>query len=158
MANPPLLRPLLISILLALVFSFVPLRGPAGFWRPLLLMLVVVYWLLAEPHRLGIGFAWLCGLLHDLLTGGIPGQQALALAVCAYVLQLSGQRLRHFSLWHHTVLVALLATLHQLVVVFVNLVLGRDAQHWYMFYAIASTTLLWPLAARLLRRLQRSAG
>ncbi len=150
MASQSLFRPLALSLLLVLVLSFLPLRGGVEYWRPLLLMLVVVYWLLTEPDRLGIGFAWCCGLVFDLITGGILGQHALALSVCAYLLELFGQRLQHFSLWHHTILVALLATLYQLVVIYINLLVGREGQSWFMFYAVVSTTLVWPIFARLL--------
>ncbi len=145
----------IVSLLLALVLYFSPLRGEAGFWRPQLLLLLVIYWLLTEPHMLGVGFAWLMGLMLDLLTGGLLGQHALALAICAYLLQLVGQRIQHFHIWHQTVLVALLGVVHQLVIVFVALLAGRDAESWAMFYTVLPTVALWPPVALVLNRLYR---
>lgn len=145
-----------ISLLLALTLYFYPLRGDAGFWRPQLVLLLVTYWLLTEPHVLGVGFAWLMGLVLDVLAGGVLGQHALALAICAWILQLAGQRIQHFSVWHQAVLVALLAVFHQLVMVVVELVAGRGAERWAMFYPVLPTVVLWPPVALVLNRLYRS--
>lgn len=157
MINSSLLGTMIFSLLLVLLLSFVPLRGDEAFWRPQLALLLVIFWLINEPDRFGIGFAWCCGLALDLLTGGILGMHALALAVCAYLLTLLGRRMRHFSIWHHTVLVALLAVAYQLTVIFVNLLANRDAQHWELFFPVVTTTLVWPLLARLLGWLYQPA-
>ncbi len=152
MARVSLFWGLSLSLVLALVLYFYPLRGDLGLWRPLLVFLVVMYWLLVEPYRLGIAFAWLCGLGLDILTGGILGQHALALACCAYLLRLAGQRLHHFSIWHQAVLISLLALLYQAVVAFVHLLAGRDVPGAYMVYPVLTTVLLWPLIAGILSR------
>ena len=143
---------LVFSLTVALTLYFYPLRGEASLWRPLFVFLVVVYWLFAEPHRLGIGFAWLAGLGLDILTGGVPGRHALAMAVCAYLICLAGQRLHHFSVWHQTVLVSLLAVLYQSVIVFVNLLVGREFTILFMYYPVVTTVLLWPLTVGILSR------
>src|SRR5690606_20757644 len=98
-----------LSLLVAYTLYFYPLRGDLTYWRPMVVFLVVVFWLLAEPHVLGVGFAWLAGLALDILTGGPLGQNALAMGVSAYLLQLAGQRMKNFSVWHQMIVVVVLA-------------------------------------------------
>lgn len=143
------------SLLFALLLYFYPLRGDIGQWRPQLVLLVVIYWLFALPHQLGVGFAWLAGIVLDILTAGTLGQHALAMACCAYLLCLAGQRLHHFSVWHQMVVMFILSVLYQLVIIFVNLLAGNGADALFMFYPVVTTTLLWPLVAGLLSRLHR---
>lgn len=137
----------ILSLLLAYVLHFYPLRGELTYWRPLFVFLTVVFWLLAEPHVLGVGFAWLAGLLLDLLTGGSLGQNALAMGVCAYLLQLAGQRMKNFSVWHQLLAVAVLALFYQLVSIVVSLIAGKGADNWFMLYPVLSSLVLWPLLA-----------
>lgn len=136
-----------ISLFLAYLLYFYPLRGEISLWRPMLVFLTVIFWLMAEPHAIGVGFAWLAGILLDLLTGGTLGQHALAMGVSAYLLQLAGQRMSNFSVWHQTVAVAVLAVFYQLVAVVVGLMDGSNADNWFMLYPVVSTVLLWPVVA-----------
>lgn len=136
-----------LSLFMAYLLYFYPLRGELGYWRPMLVFLTVVFWLLAEPHVIGVGFAWLAGILLDILTGGPLGQNALAMGVSAYLLQLAGQRMNNFSVWHQTFVVAVLAVFYQLVAIVVGLMDGRDADNWFMLYPVISTVLLWPVVA-----------
>lgn len=146
---------LAISLAVAYVLHFCPLRGDPGYWRPMFVFLVVVYWLMREPHQLGLGFAWCAGLALDILSDGILGQRALGLLVCAYLLELAGERFRHFSVWHQLVVVLPLALIFQLVVIVVSLVAGREGDAWRMFYPVLTTLPLWVPLAALLNRLYR---
>lgn len=149
--NRPFKSPVFyLSLAFAYLLFFMPLRGEINFWRPLLVFLVVLYWLRVEPHLLGVGFAWSAGLALDLLTDGPLGRNALAMGICAYVLQLAGQRLQHFSVWHQMVVVAALAFFYQLVAIVVSLIAGQDAERLAMLFPVLTTTLLWPLLAGLL--------
>jgi rod shape-determining protein MreD len=143
---------LCVSLLVAYTLHFYPLRGDLAYWRPMLVFLVVIYWLMRQPHQLGLGFAWLAGLALDVLADGILGQRALGLLVCAYLLQLSGERFRHFSLWNQMLVVVPLALIFQLVVIVVSLLAGREGDTWRMFYPVLTTLPLWPLLAGLLNR------
>ncbi len=143
---------LAISLLLAYTLHFHPLWGGLNYWRPLLVFMVVIYWLMRAPHQLGLGFAWFAGLALDILADGILGQSALGLLLCAYLLQLAGERFRHFTLWHQLIVVAPLALIFQLVVIVVSLLAGREGDIWRMFYPVLTTLPLWPLLAGLLNR------
>ncbi|MFA5494545.1 MAG: rod shape-determining protein MreD [Porticoccaceae bacterium] len=155
MTKPVFTLAFVLSLLAAYTLHFYPLRGDLGYWRPMVVFLVAIYWLLREPHQLGLGFAWLVGLALDILSGGILGQRALALLVCAYLVKMAGERFQHFSLWHQVLVVLPLAVIFQLVVIVVYLLAGRGAETWRMFLPLLTTVPLWPILAGLLNRAQR---
>jgi rod shape-determining protein MreD len=144
-----------LSFALAFLCFFAPLRGDVIYWRPMMVFLTVTFWLLAEPHTLGIGFAWIVGFVLDLVSGGVLGEHALALAISAYLLQLAGQRMNNFSVLHQLMVVAGLALFYQLAHIVISLVAGQDADTWRMLYAVVSTVILWPFWAMLLWKFYR---
>ena len=66
-----------VSLLLALLLGVVPLPDWLQPLRPYWLALVLAYWLLEVPERVGLGVAFGLGLLADLAFGGLLGEQAL---------------------------------------------------------------------------------
>lgn len=148
--------PLLVASLgIAVLLQIYPLRGDVAFWRPPFVLLVCLYWLLREPLRFGVGAAWTVGLLMDLLFGGIAGQSALALTVCAYLVQTSGQRLHYFTVLHQSALAGVLVVVYQLLVVSVEQLARTAEPTWALLYSAFSAAVLWPLIAAGLGRLHR---
>jgi rod shape-determining protein MreD len=76
---------IVVSFLLAFWLSEIPLPGGLDRFRPDWVAMVLIYWGMALPHRIGIGVGWGVGLLLDVGRGGLLGQHALALAVVAYL-------------------------------------------------------------------------
>ncbi|MCK9504428.1 MAG: rod shape-determining protein MreD [Porticoccaceae bacterium] len=143
------------SLVIAYGLYFYPLRGEMTYWRPMFVFVVVIFWLRVEPHVLGVGFAWLAGLALDLLSGGTLGQNALAMAIVAYLLQLAGQRMSNFSVWHQMLVVTGLALFYQMVTIVVSLIAGKAADNWFMLYPVLSTVLLWPFVTIALWKLYK---
>ena len=87
-----------VSVVLALLLGLLPLPATVQPLRPYWLALVVAYWVVEDPERRGLGFAFVVGLLADLSFGGLLGEQALRLVVMAYILQRFRARLRFFPM------------------------------------------------------------
>ena len=100
-----------LTVLVAILLQMLPLSAAAAHWRPQFVLLTVCYWLFRRPLLHGIGFAWLCGLALDFVIGDLIGRHALVFAVCACILLLLQQRMRHFRLVHQAILVLLLVLL-----------------------------------------------
>ena len=71
------------SLLAAGLLLSAPIPAWAVAWQPPWLALVLAYWCLAQPDRVGITAGFTLGLMQDALTGAPLGQHALALAVVA---------------------------------------------------------------------------
>lgn len=149
---------IILSLLAALLLSIVPIEGLVAWGRPDYLLLVIAYWVLVLPERVGVIVAWLCGFLLDILMGDVLGQHAFALAVIAYVLQVSYQRLRMFALVKQAGLIGALSLFHVLISQWSQGLNGGTQFRWLVFLPVLSTALAWLLARPLLARLQRLAG
>ena len=147
------------TIFAGMVLAIVPmpqlLPVELGFLRPDWVCMILVYWIIALPHRVAILTAWLAGVLVDVLLGSPIGQHALSYVIIAYVAGSLYQRVRMFSvLQQATILLALLG-LNELVEFWVESIVGlTDWSFWYLLPAV-SGAFLWPLVFLMLRYLRR---
>ncbi|HUM92196.1 MAG TPA: rod shape-determining protein MreD, partial [Candidatus Competibacter sp.] len=64
---------IVLSFLIAFLLGGVPLPDSLERFRPDWVAMVLIYWNMALPHRVGIGIGWLVGLLMDVGRGGLLG-------------------------------------------------------------------------------------
>ena len=147
-----------VSLLLALLLGLVPLPAILQPLRPYWLALVLAYWVLEEPDKVGLGVAFLLGLLADLVFGGLLGEQAMRLAILAFILDRFCARLRFFPLSQQALAIGGLLLNDRVVSAAIHLVLGEPQHPWGYWWAPLLGLLLWaPLhlvldALRLRRR------
>ncbi|WJW75932.1 rod shape-determining protein MreD [Thiohalobacter sp. IOR34] len=144
-----------VTLLIALLLGIVPLPEGLRAWRPDWALLALLYWSLALPQRIGVGIGWLTGLLQDVLTGTLLGQHALAYAVAVYLVIKLHQRIRLYPLWQQSLSILVLLTLAQLLMLWINGIIGRPIHAWLYWVPSLVGALLWPLVFSLLRRLRR---
>jgi rod shape-determining protein MreD len=144
------------TFLLALVLTVAPLPDWLRPVRPDWVGLVLIYWCLALPDRVGVGTGWFAGLLVDLLTGTLLGQHAMALAVIAWLTLRLHQRIRLFPVLQQALIILVLLVLHQLLALWVDRFIGRPGPPWYYWTPSLLGMLLWPLIYVALRGLRRS--
>ncbi|AKH68849.1 rod shape-determining protein MreD [Spongiibacter sp. IMCC21906] len=147
-----------LTLLLALLLSIVPIDGVLAWARPHYLMVVLAYWVLVLPERIGVIVAFLCGFLLDILLGDVLGENAFSLAVIAYILQVSYQRLRMFSIVKQAGLIAMLSGFHVLVGQWAQGLNGGTQFHWLAFLPVFSTAFLWLFSKPLMAWFQRALG
>jgi rod shape-determining protein MreD len=143
------------TFVIALMLVALPLPGWAQQLRPEWVVLVLIYWCMALPHRFGIGYSWLAGLFVDVMTGTLLGQHALAYAVVAYVVIKLHQRVRVFPVWQQALLVLVLVLLSQLLTLWIKGAIDRVPESWTYWLPSVSSTLLWPWVFLLLRDIRR---
>ena len=89
---------LALSILAALLLGLMPVPEWLVAFKPFWLALVLCYWLLELPERVGLGFAFVVGLAADVLHGALLGEHALRLCMLAFIVLRFRPRLRFFTL------------------------------------------------------------
>ena len=147
---------IIFTFIVALLLTIMPLPEWARYLRPDWVGMVLIYWCLAVPERVGVITGWLMGLLLDLLTGALLGQHALALAVIAWVTLNFHQRIRLFPIWQQALTVLVLLILHQLLAIWVSRIIGRPGVPWYFWAPSLVGMLIWPLISGFLRQLRRT--
>lgn len=131
------------SVLIALVLGLLPLPAMLQPLRPFWLALVVAYWVLEAPERVGLGVAFALGLVGDLAFGGLLGEQALRLVVMSFILQRFRSQLRFFPLAQQALVVGGLLLNDRVVSAAVHLALGVPQLPWSYWLAPLLGMLLW---------------
>ena len=127
------------SLVLALVLGLLPLPLALQPYRPYWLALVLAYWIVETPDRAGLGLAFVCGVVADVVYGGILGEQALRLVVFGFILQRFRARLRFFLPWQQALAIGAL-----------HLLLGEPVPPPAIWWTPVLGMLLWPLVFVLL--------
>lgn len=146
---------ILVTFIAALVLAVLPLPQWLLWGRPEWLALIVIYWTIAVPERVGVFSGLVLGLLLDVLEGAVLGQNALALAATALLVSILYQRLRVFSLWQQAAIVFVLVGINQLLCQWIQNLEGAGAPTMLFLLPAVSSALLWPLLLPLLRGLRR---
>ena len=136
--------PLPLSVLAALMLGLLPLTPLLQPLRPYWLALVVAYWVLEDPERLGLGFAFAMGVIADLAFGSLLGEQALRLTIMAFILQRFRARMRFFPLWQQALAIGGLLLNDRVVSAAVHVALGAPTLPWVFWWAPLLGMLLWP--------------
>jgi rod shape-determining protein MreD len=83
-----------LSLFVALLLTLLPMPPALQPLRPYWLALVLAYWVMEDPDRVGLGWAFVIGVVADLVVGTLLGEQALRLVVITFILQRFRARLR----------------------------------------------------------------
>lgn len=143
---------IVISILLAMVLILMPLPDSLRVVRPEWVLLTIMYWAMALPRRVGVGYAWLVGLFMDVLLGGILGILAFSYALVVYLVLHFHLQLRQFPLWQQALsLMSLILLVH-----IVTVVMTPVMTQWHAWLPAVVSTFLWPLIYVFLRAVRRS--
>ena len=128
---------ILLSFFIAYLLAIVPFPEWAMIYRPEWVPMVLIYWAMALPYRVGIGFAWVVGLLLDVLEGSILGLNAMSLVILAYVTISLHQRMRMFSTLQQSGLVLALVGLNLMLCNWLQIVTAQSVPSNLMFLMAA---------------------
>lgn len=144
---------IVVSLLAALALNMLPLGRQA--WQPDLLMVLLAFWALNQPQRVGMGVAFLLGLCMDVDRSSLLGQHALAYALLVFAAGAMGRRLSWFSTPVQALhLLPLFAMVHGLQVL-LRMLAGGIVPGVLVVVAPLIEALLWPLVSGLLLAPQR---
>jgi rod shape-determining protein MreD len=141
------------TVVLALLFNLLPWRDVTGL--PDMTALVITFWCVHQPRRMGIGIAWLVGLIMDAGNGALLGQHAFAYAFLAFAAISLHRRILWFSLWRQAAHVLVLLLASQLLMLAVRMVAGGAFPGPAYFAGSFIAAALWPSATFLLLLPQR---
>ncbi|MBC3918672.1 rod shape-determining protein MreD [Undibacterium sp. CY18W] len=152
-------NPVFIALSFAVAFflNFLPWGNWIGV--PDFVALVLVFWTIHQPRKVGIGVAFAMGLLMDVHDSINLGENALAYTLLSYFAIMIHRRV----LWFHPLTQSLhvfpLFLFAQVVQVVVRLLIAPNAHFagWTYFLVSVVTTALWPVATLLLLAPQKRA-
>lgn len=141
------------SLALALAWHLLPL-GPVA-WMPDVLMLLLAFWGVHQPARIGMGLGFVLGLAVDVSQSALLGQHALAYTGVLLGTHYGHRRMRWFSAPAQALQMLGLFTAAHAVQVLVGWLSGGLWPGWTVLGAPLAEALLWPLASWVLLAPQR---
>jgi len=132
------------SLLAGLLFQIIPLPSGLDLARPYLLALFLCYWCLETPEKTGLGSAFIYGLLADLFSSGLLGEQALRLVILVFLVSRFRARLRFFPLWQQALAVLVLLLNDRLIMSLLHWLVNDHALSWVAWLSPVLGMLLWP--------------
>lgn len=140
-----------LTLIAALLVNLLPWSG-YGLWiKPDFVALVVLYWCVEEPRKMGFVAAWLLGMLMDVADGTLFGQHALAYIILAYAGIVLHRRVRMFAVTPQALHIIPLLLLNDLIIVIVRMLAGVDFPGWHYFIGSFVAGALWPPLSALLK-------
>lgn len=139
--------PVITCIVAALLLAIVPVPEWASHWRPDWIALTLIYWSMALPRTVGVGTAWLAGIVLDVAQGTLLGQHALALSFITYLTVKFHLQLRVFPVSQMSLIVLGLLALYQFILFWINGVAGTHATAVTYWGPVVTGTILWPVVS-----------
>ena len=154
----PLLLPvppgfIALTLVLALMLNMLPLGR--ALWLPDVLLLVLVYWGVHEPAKIGMGWAFVLGLCMDVHQSSLLGQHALVYSAVMYGVMLLRQRITWLSVLAQAVQVLPLFLASDVVQLVLRMLMRGGFPGWGFLTPGLWCVLLWPLISGLLQLPQR---
>ena len=155
-ANPWFIWGSLITALALNMLQNMGLWGRAA-WAPDLVAVVLVFWAIHQPLRVGVGTAFFLGLAMDVHQSALLGQHALAYSALSFLAIGIHRRILWFSLPSQALQLLPLFVAAHLLTLALRLLGGDIFPGWTVVLAPAIEALLWPVITALLLMPQRQA-
>lgn len=143
---------MVVSVIICSVLEVYPLSYAFAGWRPLLMLMLTLFWVLCQPTWCGVWFAFGMGLFTDLLLDAPLGLHALSYVLITFITRYF-TRERRIMTFTNTWVIASMALLAHLLFILLAQVLSdmqfSITRHWQ---PLLSSILLWPVLYYCLRR------
>jgi rod shape-determining protein MreD len=123
-------NPAFIALTFVLAFLFNLMPWGTTLWIPDFVALVLVFWNIHQPRKVGMGVAFLLGLLMDVHDARLLGEHALAYTLLAYFAITIHRRVLWFSVYTQALHVLPLLFIAHAVPVVIRLAMGAPLPGW----------------------------
>ena len=145
------LLPILLSVVVAMMLTIAPMPAWAADFRPDWLALTLIYWSMQLPRTVGVGVAWVVGLVLDVATGTLLAQHALALSLVIYLTAKFHLQLRVFPASQMAATVLALLAMYRFVLFWINGIANVSAPSASYWGPVITSAVVWPVLAAALR-------
>jgi len=135
----------LLSIIVAIMLTVVPLSEEWVLYRPEWIALTIIHWSLVAPERMSFIMAWVAGLLMDALYGSIIGQHALGFTIVIFMSVRMRTRLVVDNIFQQFLIIFLVLGTYMLVNLWILGITGNAPQGWNYWVPVAVSIIIWPI-------------
>lgn len=143
---------MVLSLVICSVLVVYPLSYDVAGWRPLIMLMVTLFWVLCQPTWCGVWFAFSIGLFTDLLLDAPLGLNVLSYVLLTFSIRYFVRERRVMTFSNTWIIVGLGLLAHLLFILFAQVVSGMQlsiTRHWL---PLLSSMMLWPVLYYCLRK------
>lgn len=144
----------LLTVVVALLLSVLPLPTWLAVVRPAFLVITVLYWSITAPRVGGIGLGFFCGVALDVFRGALLGQQALALTAITYVVVREHQKIRLKPAFQQALIMLGALVAYEFILFAIDGWTGHPMTSPLRWIHAFTGALIWPLATAVLDRVR----
>ena len=145
---------LLLTAVVALVLSVLPLPSWLDAVRPAFLVITVLYWSIAAPWVGGIGLGFFSGVALDVFRGAVLGQHALALTAITYVAVREHQKIRLKPSFQQALIMLGALVAYEFILFAIDGWTGHPMTSPLRWLHALTGALIWPFATAVLERVR----
>lgn len=143
---------IVLSLVICSVLVVYPLSYSLAGWRPLVMLLITVFWILLQPTWCGVWFAFGVGLFSDLLLDAPLGMHALSYVILTFAIRYFVRERRVMTFSNTWIIVTIAIIVHLVYTLLAQVIFDMQfsiARHWQ---PLLSSILAWPLMYYLLKK------
>lgn len=143
---------IVISVILASILMVYPLSYTLSGWRPLFMLMVMLFWVLCQPTWCGIWFAFATGIFADLLLDAPLGLNALSFILIAFLARFLTRERRILTFSNLWIITAIAIVAHLMLIFFAQILASVQfsfARHWI---PVLTSILVWPVLYYMLKK------
>ena len=141
-------------IILSIVLTIIPVPDLINSFRLPWLMMTVIYFSIFNVSLIGVLSAWFAGLILDLMTGGLMGENAMILSIISYISYRFRFQIRVYPIWQIMVVVLLLLSLGELFSLWIQGVSGIMNPSIVDWINISIAVIIWPLFMGFIQKME----
>ena len=138
-------------LLFALILNILPLPSIIDSCRPPILLLFLIYCTLAHPDNINLTYAFITGLILDVLLIMPLGYNALCFTITVYLIMLYYPQIRLQSSWNKMFSILLILIPFFLSSTLVNSILKINYNILDVIISIILSVIIWPSLFNMLR-------
>lgn len=147
---------IILMLLLGILLQILPMTASFGLIKPNWLLLILVYWVIALPHRVSIGTAFILGIIIDLFSGAMLGVHVFAFCVVAYLATFKFQLIRNLALWQQSLVIIFLSMCYDLCLFILEIIINHSITLTpAIFLSEVMNGVIWLFIFLLLRYVRR---
>ncbi len=141
-------------IILSIVLTIIPVPDLINSFRLPWLMMTVIYFSIFNVSLIGVLSAWFAGLILDLMTGGLMGENAMILSIISYISYRFRFQIRVYPIWQIMVVVLILLSLGELLSLWIQGVSGTMNISIVNWINISIAIIIWPLFMGFIQKME----